>query len=488
MADYQISAGFEVLGDFTLCPSVDLQQYFGDWLIDEASFFSHLHALQNMDLTAHFRMAQVQDRQPQEKAQEKRFPVVRGNLAMIDITGPMTKRTQSMGPLGTTEIRRQMRLANQDPDIAGIFLKIDSPGGTMAGTPDLANDVNTVAQNKPVLTYFEDMGASAAYFVGSQATKVRANENAVIGSIGTMLVVVDLSEMAEKQGIKVHVIKTGDFKAIGVPGANITEPQLEHLQSRVNQGNEIFLRAIARGREGLGMGRVRELADGKVHLAAQAAELGLIDGVSSIDAALDELVSLTSTRKAVSMSETTAAPQAATIEELEQALPGASADFVLSQVKSGATLQTAMSAFLKVQRAELEQQQKATAAAEERAKTSKAAADAAEAKALLGLPGNNPDETATDAEAESASWSADPQGFWKDEVATNFQNILDEMISQRVSNGMDPHVARLDCIQDAKLKAVTKADQDHPGLREAKLAATRPQPQLEVDPRAMTQG
>ena len=449
--DYHLSGGFELLGDFTLCPQSDLQQYFGEWLIEESSFFQHLTVLQTMNLTAHFQQA-AETKQPRAQEGRKRFNVVRGNIALIEMEGPMTKRRQSLGPTGTAEIRRQMRLANADPDISGIFLKIDSPGGTMAGTADLADDVHAIAQNKPVMTFFEDMGASAAFFVGSQATKVRANESAVIGSIGTMLVVVDLSEMAEKEGIKVHVVKTGDFKAIGVPGAKITEPQLQHLQERVNQGNDIFLRAVERGRVDMSMAQVRAVADGKVHLAAQAAELGLIDGVATLDAALDELVSLSSSRKAVSMSETTAAPQAATISELRVAFPQASDSFLLSQIEKGATLDDAMKAFVVVQQAALDAAE--AKAAEAQAAQQAAEAKAAEAEKKVAMPGNQlAEETA---EEGQESWSDDPVKFWHDRA------------QELMANGTP------------RDEAYVRVDASYPGLREAMLAARKPQPGLET--------
>jgi len=94
------------------------------------------------------------------------------------------------------------------------------------------------------------------------------------------------------------VISTGEFKGAGAPGSKITDKQLAHFHSVVTASNELFLKDVARGRK-IDLSRVRKLGDGRVHLAESAARLGLIDSVSTMDAALDELVSMTKTKSPV---------------------------------------------------------------------------------------------------------------------------------------------------------------------------------------------
>ena len=104
----------------------------------------------------------------------------------------------------------------------------------------------------------------------------------MIGSIGTVAVVQDMSGMAEAAGIKVHVISTGPYKGVGVPGAPVTDEQLAYLQDTVDSLNEHFLMGIRDGRN-MPLGQVRKLADGRMHLAAEAKKLGLIDAVQTLD-------------------------------------------------------------------------------------------------------------------------------------------------------------------------------------------------------------
>lgn len=208
--------------------------------------------------------------------------------AIVSLDGPLMKARSKFGGTSTVQTRVLMRQALADPAVSSILLRIESPGGTVSGTQELAQDVRAANEIKPVFAQIEDLGASAAYWIASQARQIFANEMAMVGSIGTVAVLEDLSKAAEMKGIKVHVVSTGEFKGAGVPGAPITDAQIAHVQERVDDLNEHFLKAIKTGRN-MGIDAVRKLADGKVHIAAKAQAMGLIDGVQSIDKTLRQL-------------------------------------------------------------------------------------------------------------------------------------------------------------------------------------------------------
>lgn len=225
---------------------------------------------------------------------DKPFRVDSRNIARVAIRGSMTKD----GKFGTStvRVRQQLRAAAGDPEVRGILMVIDSGGGTVDGTADLADDVARAASVKPVHVFAEDLMASAALWVGSQASRISANRTAEVGSIGVVAVVQDLSKMADQEGIVVHVVVSeidGEpipFKGAFTPGTEVTDDQLAMLQSRVNDLSEIFFDAVARGR-GRDMEWLHALATGEVFIASKALQSGLIDAVGSIDdalAALDE--------------------------------------------------------------------------------------------------------------------------------------------------------------------------------------------------------
>lgn len=250
-----------------------LDQYSGLWSILEGPFRASVARINGLD--------------PQSYAGTSAMAGVpvgrRGNTAVVCITGPMTKYGSCLS-VGTSTIqtRRQIRAAAGDPDIREILLLVDSPGGTVAGTAELAEDVAAAARQKPVTAYIEDLGASAAYWVASQATTVYSNATALVGSIGTYGVIIDASARAEKLGLRVHVLRSGKFKGAGVPGTQVDEEQLAYWQSVVDAINQHVLDAVAAGRR-LSPPVVRSLADGRIHVGQAAADLRLIDGIKSLD-------------------------------------------------------------------------------------------------------------------------------------------------------------------------------------------------------------
>ena len=210
-------------------------------------------------------------------------------VAIVRLLGPLMKGWSKYGGTSTIDARRQLRAAAVDKKVKGVLLAIDSPGGTAAGTAELADEVQAAGRAKPLHAFIEDTGASAAYWAASQAGRITANRGAMVGSIGTMAVLYDVSKAAEKQGVEPVVFTTGPYKAMGVEGAAITAEQREYWQGVVDKLNEGFLDAVSRGR-GFGKEGLDAVSDGRVWVGKDAQALGLIDGVGSFDDAMNGLL------------------------------------------------------------------------------------------------------------------------------------------------------------------------------------------------------
>jgi signal peptide peptidase SppA len=208
-------------------------------------------------------------------------------VAVICIQGQMTKGRSSFGGCCIVDTRRAVRKAVADPNVKSIMLYIDSPGGTVAGTADLAADVAEADKTKPVYAYIDDLGASAAYWVACQSRHIYSNTTAMVGSIGTYTVLEDSTAADAQTGLKYEVISTGMFKGLGADGA-VTDALRQDVQRLIDDTNSHFLAAVADGR-GFSDKQVRELADGRVHVGDKAKELGLIDEVASLDAAMQAI-------------------------------------------------------------------------------------------------------------------------------------------------------------------------------------------------------
>jgi len=260
----------------------------GLWAIRESLLRSMVASLSPRTLVARRRPAYLRP--------EPSYVRSEGGVAVIELGGVLTKYGDSFfGGTSTRDVRTLVRAAMQDDHVKAILLLVDSPGGQIAGVRDLADTVAAAARQKPVDAYIEDMAASAAYWVASQVRKVYANATAFIGGVGIYAVLTDASEMAKKGGVKVHVVRAGEFKGVGTPGTAITDPHLAEMQRIVSAVNGHFLEALARGRR-LSGANLEAAADGRVHIGENARRFGLIDRVASFDEVLESLAQETKTK------------------------------------------------------------------------------------------------------------------------------------------------------------------------------------------------
>lgn len=348
-----------------------IEQYFGVWGILENPFREAVAHANAIDVRAH-----VVDADPKANAQGAAITqgvelrVNADGVAVIDISGHMMKFESSFGGTGTVQVRRELRAAAGDDRVRSIALRIDSPGGTVAGTDDLALEVAAAAKQKPVHAFVEDMCASCAFWVASQATQVFATRTSLIGAIGTFMVIHDLSGQAEQAGVKVHVVRAGALKGAGTPGTEITDEQLVEFQRVVDGLNEHFVKAIAAGRS-MSLKAAQKIADGRVHIGEAAIALRLIDGIKTFEETLAGLAG--GNRKQTSRAQgaatkeiamekekeaatavgspellelkvagpTAAGPRAATLAELKATLPDSDAVFREGCQEAGATLEVA---------------------------------------------------------------------------------------------------------------------------------------------------
>jgi signal peptide peptidase SppA len=211
---------------------------------------------------------------------------IAGGVATIPISGVLLKtvpgwvRYWDIEATGYDEIRQMLALAVADPRVERIELRIDSPGGQVAGGMETADAIRAADGVKPVTAVVEDLAASGAYWLATSARRIEAGRNAEIGSIGVYMVYQDWSRMFESAGVKTIVIRSGEHKGMGVPGAPITEAQIAAEQEIVDQIAGHFVQQVAVGRR-LTIDQVKPLATGRVWLAPAALELGLIDAVGN---------------------------------------------------------------------------------------------------------------------------------------------------------------------------------------------------------------
>lgn len=293
---------------------------------------------------------------PEARASGAEFPStvpvrVSDGVAVVEMRGVMMTRAPwwADGVVVTGEVSRAVERLAADPAVRSIVLVVDSPGGMASGVQDLADVVRTAAAVKPVHAVVDGMAASAAYFAVSGATRITASAGSRLGSIGTYLVALDASRMAENIGIRVHVVRSGAEKGIGTFGAPLTEAQLGALQRIVDELTGDFVAAVALGRR-MPVEKVKGLATGRVWRAQESVDQGLADAVAPVAAALTNIVKTTREKFMADQKDIDAAAAKAKADERERrrailAQFPEDREFALAQIDADASLEEAKVAY-----------------------------------------------------------------------------------------------------------------------------------------------
>lgn len=221
-----------------------------------------------------------------------------GTVAVLPVQGAITKRDSVWSLLtgGTSTVRltQQLRALAADESVATILLNVDSPGGTVSGLPELAAEVRRTAETKRVVAIANDMAASAAYWVASQADEVIATPEALVGSVGVFTMHQDLSGLMDQMGVKTTFIKAGKYKTEGNPFEPLSDEARDHIQSLVDESYAMFVGDVSKGRsrDGAQVTPAKVKADygeGRVLSAKDARAAGMVDRVETYAQAVARL-------------------------------------------------------------------------------------------------------------------------------------------------------------------------------------------------------
>jgi len=215
-------------------------------------------------------------------------------ILLLDVSGFISTRSRGSflgrtDPL-TSRVRERLRLAGEDPDLAGLILRIDSPGGTVTASDIVYHEILRFREDRkvPVYAVIVGVGTSGAYYIASAAERILAHPTAVTGSIGVIAVQFNLAGLLEKVGVEGKVIKSVPLKDIYSPLRPDTEQERAILQEMIDALHARFVEVVSKGRSGsIGPEKLRSLADGRPYTARQALDAGLIDGIGYLDDAIE---------------------------------------------------------------------------------------------------------------------------------------------------------------------------------------------------------
>ena len=203
-----------------------------------------------------------------------------GEIALVHVNGML---------MDSRDIVRQLSDYRHDPQVRGIILRIDSPGGAVAPAQEIYSEIMKLrADHKMVYASLGTVAASGGYYIACAADYVLANPGTLTGSISAVMAFNNIEELTKKVGVKPYIIKSGKFKDVGSPLRTMTPDEQKLLQGVVNDVHEQFVQAIATGRD-LPLAEVHKIADGRIMTGQQALKLKLIDEVGGLEKTIDLL-------------------------------------------------------------------------------------------------------------------------------------------------------------------------------------------------------
>ena len=211
------------------------------------------------------------------------------NLQQITLKGPI---------LDATEVVAVIDAAREDKRVKGVLMEIDSPGGAVAPSIEVAYALKRLREEKPVVAYASGVLASGGYYASIWANEIIANPGAMVGSIGVIMQGADISELMEKIGIKTQVAMAGKYKQIGTMDREWSSDERKELEKVIGGIYTLFVNDVAEARN-LDLNKSDEFANAHVFTASQAERVGLVDSLGVAHDARKRVIELSGVAKPV---------------------------------------------------------------------------------------------------------------------------------------------------------------------------------------------
>ena len=218
-------------------------------------------------------------------------PAARGNIGVITLTGAIAET--GGGGLAAAEgispekVRKLLKQAEDNAQIAAVVLRLNSPGGSVGASQEIAALIRDFP--RPVVVSMADEATSGGLYISVFADRIVAQAGTITGSIGVILSHIYLGELFEHLGITAEILTAGEHK--GLFSEPLTPQRRELLQVFLDDLHDQFIRSVAEGRD-LDPDEVRKMATGEVFTGARAQALGLVDRLGGLPEAVEEAAQL----------------------------------------------------------------------------------------------------------------------------------------------------------------------------------------------------
>jgi protease IV len=208
-----------------------------------------------------------------------------GRIAVVYAEGEIVDGEGENDDVGGTKFSRELRKLRQDENVKAVVLRVNSPGGSASASEVIGREIRLLKKVKPVIISMGTYAASGGYWISAYGDRIFAEPTTITGSIGVFGIQFDVQKLANNVGLTFDSVKTGKFAdAITITRPKTAE-EIAVLQRLVDWIYDEFIAKVAEGRK-LDPKKVEEIAQGRVWSGAEAKEIGLVDEIGGLDAAI----------------------------------------------------------------------------------------------------------------------------------------------------------------------------------------------------------
>jgi protease-4 len=208
-----------------------------------------------------------------------------GKVAVVYADGEIVNGQGELGQIGGDHLARQLRALRLDDEVKALVLRVNSPGGSATAADVIQREVILTQKVKPVVVSMGNVAASGGYWISTYANRILAESNTITGSIGVFGLQPNIQKLANSNGITWDVVKTSQFSDSRTLTRPKTPEEIAVIQRIVRQIYDQFLTKVAQSRQ-LERPKVAEIAQGRVWSGQQAKNLGLVDEIGGLEAAI----------------------------------------------------------------------------------------------------------------------------------------------------------------------------------------------------------
>ena len=246
-----------------------------------ASLSGILPALPQIDLTAYAPIA----------AARAQTIGVKQSVAIVYAEGDIVDGEGGPDMIGGDALARELRKVRADNDIGAVVLRVNSPGGSAIASETIQRELALIRKDKPLVVSMGTVAASGGYWITTAATRVFAERNTITGSIGVFSLIPNVKTIASEHGITFDTVKTGKYADLYTLMRPRTSDEMAILQRSTDAIYNAFIERVANARH-LSTDSVRVIAEGRVWSGEDAVQIGLVDSLGNLDAAVKSAAGL----------------------------------------------------------------------------------------------------------------------------------------------------------------------------------------------------